>query len=183
MEQLLREPLSADSQAHLLAYASRGLRTLVVAMKRVSQEEWTEWSKEYIAAREVISASKESGMAAVAAKMEQNLKFVGITAVDDLLQDQVPETISLMKQMGIRLWVLTGDKTETAVDIARSCSLFDSSTTLAYAVTAKDGKDAEDCLLKAYCELEGKADAGIVLDGQTLLYALQEPQCRKLIYD
>ncbi|CAK0847737.1 unnamed protein product [Prorocentrum cordatum] len=97
--------------------------------------------------------------------------------------DQVPETISLMKQMGIRLWVLTGDKTETAVDIARSCSLFTSSTTLAYAVNAKDAKDAEDLLLKAYCDLEGKPDAGIVLDGSTLLHALREPQCRKVIYD
>jgi len=184
MEQLLREPLSKDSQAHLLAYASKGLRTLVVAMKRVSHEEWVEWSKEYIAAREVISSSKESGMAAVAAKMEQNLKFVGITAVDDQLQDQVPETISLMKQMGIRLWVLTGDKTETAVDIARSCSLFTSSTTLAYAVQAKDAKDAEDRLLKAYSELENKEDdSGLVLDGQTLIHALQSLECRKVIYD
>jgi phospholipid-translocating P-type ATPase (flippase) len=184
MEPLLREPLSADSQAHLHSYAAKGLRTLVIAMKKVSHQEWEEWSAEYIAAREVINTTKESGMAAVAAKMEQGLKFVGITAVDDRLQDQVPETIKLVKEMGIRLWVLTGDKTETAVDIARSCSLFTSSTTLAYAVKAKDGKDAEDRLLKAYSELESKGDdSGIVLDGQTLIHALQSLECRKVIYD
>jgi phospholipid-translocating P-type ATPase (flippase) len=183
MEPLLREPLSADCQTHLDTYAAKGLRTLIVGMKKVSQEEWEEWSAQYIAAREVINTTKESGMAEVAARIEKGLKFVGITAVDDRLQDQVPETIRLVKEMGIRLWVLTGDKTETAVDIARSCSLFTSSTTLAYAVKAKDAKDAEDSLLKAYSELEGKADAGIVLDGQTLLHALKSPECRKVIYD
>jgi len=184
MEPLLREPLSADSQAHLHAFAVKGLRTLVIAMKKVSHQEWEEWSAEYVAAREVINTAKESGMAAVAAKMEQGLKFVGITAVDDRLQDQVPETIQLLKEMGIRLWVLTGDKTETAVDIARSCSLFTSSTTLAYAVQAKDAKDAEDRLLKAYSELENKEDdSGLVLDGQTLIHALQSLECRKVIYD
>jgi len=183
MEGLLREPLSADSQTHLNTYAAKGLRTLIIGMKKVSQEEWEEWSADYITAREVINTTKESGMAAVAARIEKGLKFVGITAVDDRLQDQVQETISLVKEMGIRLWVLTGDKTETAVDIARSCSLFTSSTTLAYAVKGSSAKDAEDRLLKAYSELEGKADAGIVLDGQTLLHALKSPECRKVIYD
>jgi magnesium-transporting ATPase (P-type) len=85
--------------------------------------------------------------------------------------------------MGIRLWVLTGDKTETAVDIAKSCMLFTESTVMAYAVQAEHSKDAEDKLLKAHSKLEAESDTGLVLDGQTLLHALKSDECRKIIYE
>merc|ERR1719210_2068074 len=115
--------------------------------------------------------------------MEQQLKFIGITAVEDRLQDGVPKSIRTLKEMGIHLWVLTGDKVETAVDIARSCLLFTRSTYLAYAVEANSTKESEDKLLKAHWELEGKVEGGLVLDGQTVHFAMQSAECRKIIYD
>jgi len=167
----------------LAAFSKQGLRTLIVGMRTIGKEEFESWSAEYTIAKNVIDETKEEKMAEVGAKLEKGLDFVGLTAVEDRLQDGVPEAISTIKAMGIRLWVLTGDKTETAVDIARSCRLFTDATTMAYAVQAADAQDAEDKLLKAHVMLERKTDTGLVLDGQMLLHALPNPECRKIIYD
>jgi len=55
------------------------------------------------------------------------LELVGATAIEDRLQDQVKDTIQFMKRAGIKVWVLTGDKIETAMNIGTSCGLLDSS--------------------------------------------------------
>ena len=57
--------------------------------------------------------------------IEKDLKILGATAIEDKLQDQVPETIEALKNSGIQIWVLTGDKIETAINIAYSCKLLD----------------------------------------------------------
>ena len=56
-------------------------------------------------------------------QIEINLEIVGATAIEDKLQDEVGETISILKQAGINIWVLTGDKIETAINIGYSCQL------------------------------------------------------------
>ena len=56
-------------------------------------------------------------------QIEVNLEIVGATAIEDKLQDEVGETISVLKQAGINIWVLTGDKIETAINIGYSCQL------------------------------------------------------------
>mmetsp|Transcript_19395 Transcript_19395/g.51792 ORF Transcript_19395/g.51792 Transcript_19395/m.51792 type:complete len:1263 (+) Transcript_19395:50-3838(+) len=183
MEGLLHSPFDSDASADLSTFSKQGLRTLIVGMRVVETAEFEAWNAEYLAARNIIDETKETRMAEVAARIETNLKFIGITAVEDKLQDGVPETIRTVKDMGIRLWVLTGDKTETAVDIAKSCLLFSETTTMAYATQAEDAKDAEDRLLQAHKELDGRTDTGLVLDGQTLVHALTSPECRKIIYD
>jgi len=183
MEGLLSVPFTEACAADLNTFSQQGLRTLIVGMRCIEQAEFDAWSLEYIAARNIIDDTQEAKMAEVGAKLEKGLKFVGVTAVEDRLQDGVPEAISIIKEAGIRLWVLTGDKTETAVDIARSCKLFTETTTMAYATQALDAKDAEDKLLKAHSSLDGKGDTGLVLDGQTLLHALDSQECRKIIYD
>jgi P-type E1-E2 ATPase len=55
--------------------------------------------------------------------MEQNLQYVGSSAIEDKLQEGVPETIALMMKAKIRVWVLTGDKQETAIEIGKSSKL------------------------------------------------------------
>lgn len=57
--------------------------------------------------------------------MEQGLKYIGCTAIEDKLQEGVPETIEILRHANINVWMLTGDKMETAIEIARSCKLFD----------------------------------------------------------
>jgi len=119
----------------------------------------------------------------VSARIEHDLTILGITAVEDCLQDGVPKAIATLKECGVRVWVLTGDKTETAVDIARSCMLFVDGTTLAYGTEAGSLEDALSRLQEAKQQLEGKSDAGLVLDGRTLQYALQSDECRQLIFE
>jgi len=60
-------------------------------------------------------------MEEVAEKLERDLTLVGTTAIEDKLQDEVGETIAFFRKAGIKLWVLTGDKIETAINIAYSC--------------------------------------------------------------
>lgn len=64
-------------------------------------------------------------MALVDEKIEQDLELIGSTAIEDKLQDQVPDTIQFMKEAGIKVWVLTGDKTETAINIGVAAGLLD----------------------------------------------------------
>ena len=70
---------------------------------------------------------RDKEMEKVAALIEKDFTLVGSTAIEDKLQDGVPETIKLVKKAGIKLWVLTGDKIETAVNIGYSCGLLEDS--------------------------------------------------------
>ena len=58
-------------------------------------------------------------------KWEQEFKYIGVSAIEDQLQDGVPDTIQLLRDANINIWMLTGDKMETAIEIARSCNLFE----------------------------------------------------------
>uniref|UniRef100_A0AC35FPV8 P-type ATPase C-terminal domain-containing protein n=1 Tax=Panagrolaimus sp. PS1159 TaxID=55785 RepID=A0AC35FPV8_9BILA len=71
-------------------------------------------------------------------RLETNLKFLGLTAIEDRLQDGVEETISSLRKAGIQIWVLTGDKKDTAINIAKSCQLFDSQTEICACNTEED---------------------------------------------
>ena len=61
----------------------------------------------------------------IADKIEYEFDLCGSTAIEDKLQDNVSDTIKFLKQAGIKVWVLTGDKIETAINIGYSCDLLD----------------------------------------------------------
>lgn len=100
-------------------FASEGLRTLVLGVKILSKEDAEVWLTKYKAASTSIE-NREKKMTAVAVDIERDLHIVGATALEDELQDGVPETIANLKKAGIKLWVLTGDKRETAIEIGYS---------------------------------------------------------------
>lgn len=106
-------------QIHLGEFAREGLRTLVLGMRVLSDEECSEWLKRYEAAA-VSLKNRGELLSDAAAKIEQGLHIVGATAIEDKLQKKVPETIATLAKAGIKLWVLTGDKRETAVEIGYS---------------------------------------------------------------
>ena len=106
-------------QAHLGDFASEGLRTLVLGMRVLSESECEEWLKVYQEAS-VSLKDRDEMLTQAALKIEKNLHIVGATAIEDKLQKEVPETIATLGQAGIKLWVLTGDKRETAVEIGYS---------------------------------------------------------------
>jgi P-type E1-E2 ATPase len=78
----------------------------------------------------------------VADFIERDFDLLGATAIEDKLQEDVDKTIYAMKKAGIKVWVLTGDKTETAINIGFSCKLLDEKTEL-YNI---DGTTKSDCL-------------------------------------
>jgi phospholipid-transporting ATPase len=136
----------------LMDFAKLGLRTLVVAERELSVAEFEAWQTEYLEARSAMVDRAEK-LAGVAEKVERGLRVLGITAIEDRLQDGVPSTIRDLADAGIKLWVLTGDKQETAVNIGYSCSLLDDTTN----VIIIDGKDRAtvDRQLEKFCEAFG----------------------------
>ena len=110
------------TEAYLEKYAEDGLRTLLLAEKTITEEEYYEWEQKYNeAAMEVFK--REEKVAKVEDEIEYDFDLVGATAIEDRLQDNVANTISVLKEAGIKIWVLTGDKIETAINIGYSCKV------------------------------------------------------------
>ena len=108
--------------SHLEEYANIGLRTLVLAQKVLQPQEYESWLKLYIEASSAIK-DREVGVMSLQEDIEKGLELIAATAIEDKLQDQVGITIKSLKKAGINIWVLTGDKLETAINIGYSCKL------------------------------------------------------------
>uniref|UniRef100_A0A7S2RVA5 Phospholipid-transporting ATPase n=1 Tax=Mucochytrium quahogii TaxID=96639 RepID=A0A7S2RVA5_9STRA len=107
-------------------YSWGGLRTLVMAQKDISTEEFLEWETKYNAALVSPSSTRGAALAAAALMLESNFHLVGASAIEDQLQLGVPAAIETLRGAGIQVWVLTGDKVETAINIGLSSNLIDS---------------------------------------------------------
>ncbi|EMR82974.1 putative phospholipid-transporting atpase 1 protein [Botrytis cinerea BcDW1] len=107
---------------HLEIFAREGLRTLCIAERVLDEEEYYGWRKIHDAAATALE-EREEKMEQAADLIEQEMTLLGGTAIEDRLQDGVPDTIALLGDAGIKLWVLTGDKVETAINIGFSCNL------------------------------------------------------------
>ena len=103
-------------------YSSKGYRTLLVAYKILSKKEYSKWHKE-LKSYEMNLQEKDKLIQKVYDKIENDFILLGATIVEDKLQDGVPETIKQLLMAGIKIWVLTGDKADTAENIALSCNL------------------------------------------------------------
>lgn len=182
MEGLLTQPFSEAYKRHLKQFSQLGLRTLVFGFKKVDRHFYRKWEKTYKELQSLTSSNKDEEVAAQQALLEQGLTLVGITAVEDRLQDGVPQAIATIKEAGVKVWVLTGDKTETAVDIAYSCQLFTEETTLAYAINCSSEEESLQALKEAREKLAGCDNGGLVLDGVTIRFCLTNPESRQLIY-
>jgi phospholipid-transporting ATPase len=111
-----------ETQVHLEDYANDGLRTLVLAYRDISEQEFFEWKDVYERAATQVNGRQEA-LDAAAEMIEKDLVLLGATAIEDKLQDGVPDTIHTLMEAGIRVWVLTGDRQETAINIGFSCKL------------------------------------------------------------
>ena len=114
--------LRKTTAEHLEMFAREGLRTLCIAHKELNEEEYQAWNKDHDQAAAAI-VDREDKLETVSDVIERDLTLLGGTAIEDRLQDGVPDTIALLRDAGIKLWVLTGDKVETAINIGFSCNL------------------------------------------------------------
>ncbi|KAJ1335621.1 phospholipid-translocating ATPase [Microdochium nivale] len=129
--------LRKTTAEHLEMFAREGLRTLCIAERVLPEHEYLEWRKEHDKAATALH-DREGRLEEVADKIEQELTLLGGTAIEDRLQDGVPDTIALLAEGGIKLWVLTGDKVETAINIGFSCNLLNNDLELIHPKVDED---------------------------------------------
>ncbi|KAF8507334.1 phospholipid-translocating ATPase [Hysterangium stoloniferum] len=116
------QEFKTTTQRDLDEFASDGLRTLCLAYKVIPDSIYEEWATRYHNAT-IALHHREELVDEVSAELEQDLRLLGATAIEDKLQDGVPDTIADLKRAGIKVWVLTGDKLETAIAIGYSTNL------------------------------------------------------------
>ncbi|XP_054393990.2 phospholipid-transporting ATPase IC isoform X2 [Pongo abelii] len=124
-------PTKQETQDALDIFANETLRTLCLCYKEIEEKEFTEWNKKFMAAS-VASTNRDEALDKVYEEIEKDLILLGATAIEDKLQDGVPETISKLAKADIKIWVLTGDKKETAENIGFACELLTEDTTICY---------------------------------------------------
>ncbi|XP_039491599.1 phospholipid-transporting ATPase ID isoform X10 [Drosophila santomea] len=117
-----QEDLKARTQDHLNKFAGEGLRTLALAERRLTEQYYNDWRSRQQEAALSMDA-REQKLNAIYEEIESEMQLVGVTAIEDKLQDGVPKSIANLQNAGIKIWVLTGDKQETAINIGYSCQL------------------------------------------------------------
>ncbi|ESW10153.1 hypothetical protein PHAVU_009G185100 [Phaseolus vulgaris] len=108
---------------HVNEYADAGLRTLILSYRELDEEEYKEFDSKFSEVKNSVSEDRETLIEELLDTVERNLILLGATAVEDKLQNGVPECIDKLAQAKIKIWVLTGDKMETAINIGFSCRL------------------------------------------------------------
>ncbi|KAJ3178458.1 hypothetical protein HDU87_003532 [Geranomyces variabilis] len=167
---------------HLEKFANEGLRTLVLASRTVPAEEMSAWQEQYHRAACALTARDEA-LEAVAELIEVDLMLVGATAIEDKLQEQVPECITLLRSAGIKLWVLTGDKLETALNISFAANLLTPQQTL-LVLRAHTDLTIISQLMKAYEQvLDRSTEVAMIIDGESLGHALATEEGSSLLLE
>lgn len=180
-------PIVETTLQHLEEYASEGLRTLCLAMREIPEDEYQQWHKIFDTANTTVSGNRADELDKAAELIEKDFNLLGATAIEDRLQDGVPDTIHTLQTAGIKIWVLTGDRQETAINIGMSCKLISEDMTLL--IINEESADAtRDNLQKKLAAVKTQANSGdveplaLVIDGKSLTYAL-EKDMEKLFLD
>lgn len=163
---------------HLEDFAAAGLRTLCMAERVITEQEYQEWNTAYNEAS-VSLTDRSDKLDEVADMIEQDLFLLGATAIEDKLQDGVPETIAALQEAGIKVWVLTGDRQETALNIGMSCRLLSEDMNLLIVneetmeATRENIEDKLDALHGNELSQDDIDSLALIIDGKSLGYALQ----------
>ncbi|KAL6619602.1 hypothetical protein ACP70R_034741 [Stipagrostis hirtigluma subsp. patula] len=182
------------TQQHINEYADAGLRTLVLAYRQLKEDEYAYFDRKFTAAKNSVSADRDEKIEEAADLLERDLILLGATAVEDKLQKGVPECIDKLAQAGIKIWVLTGDKMETAINIGYACSLLRQGMkqiTITLETTdiialekgsdkAAIAKASKDSVMRQINEGKKLINASsgetfaLIIDGKSLTYALED---------
>ncbi|POW20960.1 hypothetical protein PSHT_02992, partial [Puccinia striiformis] len=125
-----QEAIREQVDCQLETFAAKGLRTLCLAYRKLDRAQLEAWSAKYAQAMSQLGEARETLIESVQDELENDLILLGATAIEDKLQDGVPQAVSDLKRAGIKVWIATGDKLETAVAIAKSCQLIGSDMNL-----------------------------------------------------
>jgi len=182
LERLAKDsnPYVETTLAHLEEYAADGLRTLCLAMREIPENEFQEWWHIFNTAQTTVSGNRAEELDKAAELIEHDLTLLGATAIEDKLQDGVPDTIATLQSAGIKIWVLTGDRQETAINIGMSCKLI--SEDMSLLIINEETKDATRDNIRKKAQAIASQSTGaqhemdvlaLVIDGKSLTYALE----------
>jgi len=188
-EELVEEALALDEPAvvercfqHINDFATEGLRTLLYAHRFLAEDEYQSWKKVYNDATTSL-VDRQTLIERAGEMLEQNFELGGATAIEDKLQNGVPEAIDKLRRAHIKMWMLTGDKRETAINIGHSCRLIKDYS----AVTVLDHTigHLEQHIAAAMLDVQSGnvAHAVVVIDGGTLAIVEADDALRKLFLD
>jgi phospholipid-transporting ATPase len=171
----------------LSQFSTEGLRTLVMAYRELDIEDYNEWMIKYTEANNSI-VNRKYLVGRVSNELERNLELLGCTGIEDKLQDGVPHTIDFLLRAGFQVWVLTGDKTETAVNISYSANVLKKGETIEIRIQSPRNRDhCEQKLDKALQFLENNRskldqfEFALIIDTKALKYALTPQLEQKFI--
>ncbi|XP_014748319.1 PREDICTED: phospholipid-transporting ATPase ID isoform X5 [Sturnus vulgaris] len=144
----INQDLTSITTDHLNEYAGEGLRTLVLAYRDLEESYYRDWSERLHRAG-CAPEAREDHLARLYDEVEHDMMLLGATAIEDKLQQGVPETIAILTLANIKIWVLTGDKQETAVNIGYSCKMLTDDMTEVFVVTGHTVLEVREELRKA----------------------------------
>ncbi|XP_038124235.1 phospholipid-transporting ATPase ID-like [Cyprinodon tularosa] len=187
---------------HLNEYAGDGLRTLVLAHKHLEENYMEDWTQRHHEASTALE-EREERLDQLYEEIEKDLILLGATAVEDKLQDGVPQTIEQLANADIKLWVLTGDKQETAENIGYSCNMLREDMKEVFIVAAHSAEEVKQELqyarrmmcpesaeqpsvkkcraglfwlqkMETVQDEKVEGDYGLIINGHSLAYALEK---------
>uniref|UniRef100_A0A7E4UMR6 Phospholipid-transporting ATPase n=1 Tax=Panagrellus redivivus TaxID=6233 RepID=A0A7E4UMR6_PANRE len=166
---------------HLRQFASLGYRTLCLGCRDITEEEYNAWEPAYYAACTAMD-NRRAKIDFQAELIEKDLFLAGVTAIEDKLQFGVPETIARLRESNIKVWILTGDKLETAINIGHSSNLIKPHMST-FVLAAKPGESANDMVRRVSSEAEvAGGDAALIIDGETMQKLVEEGITYEFVY-
>ncbi|XP_062405252.1 probable phospholipid-transporting ATPase IM isoform X2 [Sardina pilchardus] len=200
------EDLKCITSEHLNLFAGEGLRTLVLAYKDLDRASFEEWAKRLHTASTALE-DREQRVDALYEEIERDLILLGATAIEDKLQEGVAETLVALSLANIKIWILTGDKLETAMNVAYSCNMLRDDMSEVFIISGptavevqkqlRNAKDHiggsltrsskpldQDCMPTNDCVFEEtmNAEYALVISGPCLAYAL-DAELQHLLLD
>ncbi|KMZ65115.1 putative Phospholipid-transporting ATPase [Zostera marina] len=170
-----------ETTKQLNEFGETGLRTLALAYRTIEDSEYHAWNTEFTQAKTTIGPDRDNLLDHVSELIERELHLVGATAVEDKLQEGVPQCIDALAQAALKIWVLTGDKMETAINIGFACSLLRQGMRQIN-ISAQNICDVKnDISLQITSasniidrEIDPRAAFALIIDGKALAYALED---------
>ncbi|XEU94749.1 hypothetical protein FSHL1_000033 [Fusarium sambucinum] len=167
---------------HVDDFASEGLRTLLYAYRYIDEDSYAQWKAKYREA-ETSLVDRQQRIEAAGELIEQKFELAGATAIEDKLQEGVPDTIDKLRRANIKVWMLTGDKRETAINIGHSARVCKPWSEV-YVLDATLGELKETITMTLNDVSRGMVPHSVVVvDGQTLAKIDEDDELSLLFYD
>lgn len=188
-DELVEEAMVADDAAvfercfqHINDFATEGLRTLLYGYRYLDEQEYVTWQKVYLDATTSL-VDRQEMIERAGELVEKDFELAGATAIEDKLQSGVPEAIDKLRRANIKLWMLTGDKRETAINIGQSCRLIKDYSSVT--ILDHEAGEVSQRIAATIVDLSNSnvAHSVVVVDGQTLLLIEAEETVWNLFID